>query len=263
MELFFRKLGEGPPLVILHGLFGSSDNWFTIGRQLSAHFTVYLVDQRNHGQSPHLPSHTFNDLAGDLKEFIDNRALQRCSIIGHSMGGKAALLFGNLHPHQVEKLVVVDISPFAYDRNGERLGQVSHALVIGAMQQLNLTELSTREQADTQLSLHIQSAPVRQFILKNLKRTEGGFEWVLNTEALALNLPAMYEGVTELNQTAPSFPLLFIRGARSGYLNDEHLSAIMHVYPHAQIVEIADAGHWVHAEKPAELLTHLIGFLLN
>ena len=266
MNLSFRKIGTGEPLIILHGLFGSSDNWYTIGKALSEHFEVYLIDQRNHGNSPHDAVHTYQALADDLNDFMILHHLEASFILGHSMGGKAAIAFGLKYPQQVKKMIVVDISPFAYE--GKSLsGAFSHKHILEALKTLALTGIKDRATADEHLGYAIHSPAIRQFLLKNLKRTENGFKWSLNIEALDKNLEEIYAAVLDEKQLAnielPVFPLLFIRGAKSDYIRNNDAETIRHYFPWAVIRVVENAGHWVHADQPDRLLAIATSFLID
>jgi esterase len=266
MELFFRKSGSGEPLIILHGLYGSSDNWHTIGRELSSHYTVYLVDQRNHGNSPHDPVHTYTAMAADLYEFMQNHVESPAIIIGHSMGGKTALLFGLQHPEMVAKMIIVDISPIGYNMANVSAAGHYHLQISKALAAVNPDRLKSREEADRILASDIPSVSVRQFLLKNLKRTaDGHFKWNLNLEALSENMQAIFSGVVGENTgdpaIIPQFPLLFIKGERSEYIRSNDEEAIRHFFPRAALQIIPRAGHWVHAEEPAKFLEVVNEFL--
>jgi esterase len=259
MELSYKKLGAGPPLIILHGLFGSSDNWFSVGRELASDFEVYLVDQRNHGNSPHHVIHNYQALSDDIHNFLGEHNLMHVNVIGHSMGGKAGLLYGLQHPCNINKMAVVDISPFAYSFKESIYGSITHSQIIRGLLSIDPDLLMNRAEADLQLQQFVPSMAVRQFLLKNLKRTaDGKFLWTLNLSALADNLHEIFAGVTdEFQQKAqnlPVFPLLFIRGQRSEYISASDEKAINTGFPHAKIVTVQDAGHWVHAEQPVRLL---------
>ncbi|HNS29942.1 MAG TPA: alpha/beta fold hydrolase [Tenuifilaceae bacterium] len=158
MKLFYREMGEGSPLVILHGLYGSSDNWVTIGRELAKDFRVILVDQRNHGQSPHSTQHTYPSMVDDLTELIDCLGLERINLVGHSMGGKTAMLFAHRYPHRAKSLVVIDIAPTGYDSAKTAVGSGQrdlHSRIIAALSQLDLKVATSREQLDELLAISI------------------------------------------------------------------------------------------------------------
>ncbi|HJZ40542.1 MAG TPA: alpha/beta fold hydrolase [Bacteroidales bacterium] len=259
MELFCRKLGKGDPLIILHGLYGSSDNWYTIGRELAADHTVYLVDQRNHGNSPSHPVHNYQALTGDLREFMAQHHVNRPVIIGHSMGGKAALAFGLNYPEMVRKIIVVDISPLGYFSDGNMHEITGHERIISALQTIDPGTLANRREADLLLKKYIAPPAIRQFLLKNLKHnSDGGFYWAINLPVIAENMHEIFSGLILENEHDPRsiarFPLLFIRGEYSHYIRKKDEKAIRHYFPWSNIVTVQGTGHWLHAEEPASFL---------
>lgn len=251
LKLSYKEIGEGEPLIILHGLFGSLDNWMTFARKLADHRKVYLVDQRNHGQSPHSDEFNYDAMAEDLKKFIDDHNLEKPEILGHSMGGKTAMAFALKHTDQFSKLIIVDIAPKAYP--------VHHDKILEALKAVDLSKLESREQADEILAEHIPEEDVRLFLLKNLKRTSEGFQWKLNLKAIEENLDRIGEGI-EARLTTEK-PVLFVRGSKSDYIRDKDIIFIVQIFPTASVETIEGAGHWVHAEKPKELLDLVAGFL--
>jgi esterase len=265
MELFFRKMGSGDPVIILHGLYGSSDNWYAVGRALGTSYTVYIVDQRNHGNSPHDPDHSYKAMTGDLYAFMQQHGIGKAVIMGHSMGGKTALAFGLRHPEMIKKMIAVDISPVNDPSATSSLSDI-HLQIISALQKINPELISDRQQADAQLAASIPSAGVRQFLLKSLKRTvDGKFKWSLNIPALAENMTTIFENVIHEDSTdprsIPEFPLLFIKGERSDYISQYDENAIKHLYPWAEFAVIPNSGHWVHAEQPEVFLNVVRAFL--
>ncbi|MBK5279795.1 MAG: alpha/beta fold hydrolase [Bacteroidia bacterium] len=251
MNLYFRTSGQGKPLVILHGLFGSSDNWFTLAKTFSLHFKVYLIDMRNHGQSPHSEDFNYKLLAEDLEEFLENNAIEKPFIIGHSMGGKAAMNLAVKRPDMVSKLIVVDIVPKSYP--------VHHDHILEGLDAIQLEKLSSRSDADQFLSRHIPEAEVRQFLLKNLTRKpEGGFEWKINLKAIHNHIEEIGEGM----QYPGKFegPTLFIKGGRSNYFSNGDEELIKSIFTNATFSTL-DSGHWVQAEKPVEFADSVMNFL--
>lgn len=266
MKLFFRHFGSGEPLIILHGLYGSSDNWHSIGKELSADYSVYLVDQRNHGNSPHHSDHNYNLLSDDLLNFMAEQHLDSALIMGHSMGGRTALKFGLKYPEMVRKIIVVDISPMGneYRQNAPEI--LVHDRIISSLLQIDTDLLTTRDEADKQLQKSVALPSIRQFLLKNLKRSpDGKFKWAFNLRTLSEKLPDIFAGIIKENETdpesIPQFPLLFIKGALSGYIRAEDQAFIRHYFPWAIIQVIPGAGHWVHAEQPAAFLQAVREFL--
>ncbi len=266
MKLFFRHLGSGEPLIILHGLYGSSDNWHSMGRELSADYSVYLVDQRNHGNSPHSSDHNYSLLSDDLQEFMADQSLDSAIIMGHSMGGRAVLQFGLKHPDKVRKMIVVDISPMGNEFRQNAPEIMVHNRIINALLQINTDLITSRDEADKLLQQSIALHSVRQFLLKNLKRNpEGKFRWAFNLKTLSEKLPDIITGIIRENETdpesIPQFPLLFIKGALSGYIRPEDETSIRKYFPWADITVIPEAGHWVHAEQTAAFLKAVREFL--
>ncbi|HYX06556.1 MAG TPA: alpha/beta fold hydrolase [Bacteroidales bacterium] len=267
MQLNYKKYGDGPPLVILHGLYGSSDNWHSIAKALSDKYTVYIPDQRNHGKSPHSDKHDFEVMKNDLKDFADDLRLEKFYLMGHSMGGKTAMLFAADFPERIEALIIVDISPKSYHDEIEFSSEtVDHASIIDAMKELDINEADTRKEVDKELSQKIKSTRVRQFLLKNLDRNKNGdFHWILNLESLGKNLPLIMEGLpaARFNHGTgiSAFPVLFIKGENSGYILDEDYTKIRQFFPRAHIVTIPGAGHWLHAEEPELFLKNVEYFL--
>ncbi|MFZ2898477.1 MAG: alpha/beta fold hydrolase [Saprospiraceae bacterium] len=252
MDLHHKIFGQGYPLIILHGLFGTLDNWQTVGRMLSEDYQVFLIDQRNHGRSPHIPEHNYQALADDLGFFMEFNWIQKTHLIGHSMGGKTAMQFALQHPEKVDKLVVVDIGPKAYTGG--------HEGIFHALRALDLSTVKEREDAEKHLGQYITDDGVLQFLMKNLSRSkDGAYHW-------KINLPVLYDHYQEIIGPVKSDhpyegPVLFIRGARSHYIVDDDWSDIHDMFPHAQLATVPDAGHWVHAEAPEELLQLVRNFL--
>lgn len=244
MQLFFREYGAGRPLIILHGLFGSSDNWLTQAKLFSTQFKVYTVDQRDHGQSPHSTAFDYPSMVADLAEFIDTHNIQNPVIIGHSMGGKVAMNFALAHPDKLEKLIVVDISPRLYD--------LEHYVIVKGLNAIPIQSVSSRNEADALLAEYVPEPDVRQFLLKNLQRKpEGGFSWKINLPLISAQLSNI--GVDLQVQGTFEKPTLFIRGVRSKYVPDSDWPKITSIFPNARL-ETMETGHWVQAEKPQEFV---------
>ncbi|MFK7935783.1 MAG: alpha/beta fold hydrolase [Saprospiraceae bacterium] len=245
MNLNFKTFGQGDPIIILHGLFGTLDNWQTLAKQLATNYTVYIVDQRNHGRSPHADEFNYHILAEDLHAFMENNWIYKARIIGHSMGGKTALQFALEYPDMVEQLVVVDMGLKAY--------QGGHAEIFAALLAMDVRSISDRKAAASFLEPRIPNLGVRQFLLKNLTRNkEGGYRWKMNLPVLH----ARYADILAAIESNEIFEedALFIRGGQSNYVQTEDWEAIQQTFPQATLATVADAGHWVHAEKPQELL---------
>lgn len=244
MDLFFRETGNGQPLIFLHGIFGSSDNWLTQARMLSANYHTYALDLRNHGQSPHDDVFDYPSMAADILGFINMHGIENPVLVGHSMGGKVAMNFALAYPEQVQKLIVVDIAPKSYD--------MRHYTILEGLQAIPIDAITSRAEADEALAAFVEEPDVRQFLLKNVQRKpEGGFTWKLNLPVIAdqienIGVDLQFEGTFEK-------PTLFVRGARSGYVKDADLDRIRKIFPAAE-VEKLDTGHWIPAEKPKEFV---------
>jgi pimeloyl-ACP methyl ester carboxylesterase len=260
MKLFYRKYGKGPTFIIIHGLYGASDNWAGIAKKLSHHFEVYTLDQRNHGRSPHSPEHSYNLMKNDLLEFMDDHQIQSSILLGHSMGGKTAMHFASSYPERVNGLIVVDIAPKSYladTKQGQR--SIDHETIIEALKKIDLSKVKTRADADLQLKQDIYSEKVRQFLLKNLHRNKDlSFSWSLNLNALEHNLSDILEGIDrkrfKTGNPVTGFPVLFIRGANSPYIQDNDIPLIENIFIVADLVTVKDAGHWLHVEQPEQLV---------
>jgi esterase len=244
MILFERHFGSGEPLIILHGLFGQSDNWTSIARKLGDHFTVYTLDLRNHGQSGHDNVMNYDVMADDLLETIDYLGIQKMHLIGHSMGGKVAMLFALKYPERLEKLIIADIGPRFYKPH--------HQKILQGLNQLDLDLLTTRVDAENELSQLIPDAGTRQFLLKNLYRNnEGGFSW-------RFNLPVITEEIDHIGEQLPSgictTSTLFFHGGKSDYIIQSDYSEILNYFPNAEFQIMQGAGHWLHAENPNEFI---------
>lgn len=253
MELFYKQYGEGPPLVILHGLLGASGNWHTLSRRVfGQHFTVYTLDQRNHGRSPHSDVFDYDAMATDLEDFLDTHDLDTVHLLGHSMGGKTAIHFALELPERVDKLIVVDIAPKAYTPR--------HEAIFAALRGVDFAKVTTRQDVDVALAQTITDIGVRQFLLKNLERDGNtGFRWKMNLEGIYQN----YSNINTGPDGGRSFdnPALFIRGERSNYVQEEDWDTITYFFPDAQLATIPKAGHWVHAEAPEPFAKAVLAFL--
>lgn len=253
MNLYSKLYGDGQAtLVILHGLFGSSDNWQTFAKSIADQYQVVTIDLRNHGLSPHDAEFNLESMALDLKETFDTLNLSGINLMGHSLGGKVAGHFALRHPSYLRSLIVIDIAPRAYPPH--------HELYFNAMLDLNLQELTTRTQADHWLGKQIRDVGIRQFLLKNLTRDEAGrFKWRFNLESL-------YRHYDEINIALSSDhpfskPTLFIKGENSNYIHPEDEMLIKELFARAEVRQIAGAGHWVHADQPAKLKEMVLEFL--
>jgi len=260
MKLFCRKYGDGPPLVILHGLYGSSDNWVTIAKSLSHIFTVFLPDQRNHGQSPHSEIHDYTSMRDDLFELVNDLNLKKFYLAGHSMGGKTAISFALKWPEMLNGLLIADISPFTNESIGISTYS-QHYEILNAIISFDLKKVSSRSDADNYLLDKIPSEKVRGLILKNLQRTsDNSFTWKLNASSLLKNLDKIMEGVeckTDFSQQVTGFPVIFLKGGNSDYIPVNDFKKIQIVFPAAEIIEVPGAGHWIQVDRPDEVVKNL------
>ena len=246
----FGEISDHPTLLIVHGLFGSGRNWRAIAKRLSADRQVITVDMRNHGNSFWDDSHTYSDLADDLAHVL-SKTNGPVDVLGHSMGGKAAMALALRNPPNLTRLIVADIAPVAYSHT-----QISN---INIMQNLGIIKLARRSEADKLLSDQIPDAATRAFLLQSLELSENGNRWTLNLNALAGNMDDII-GFPDISATFQN-ATLFIKGAMSDYILPEHMQKISSLFPISSVQEIADAGHWVHAEAPRAFIDTLIDFL--
>lgn len=252
MKLNYKQLGEGFPLLILHGLFGSLDNWITLSRQFSSTYSVYMIDARNHGRSPHDPVSDYPSMVEDLRSFMEDHSIEQAHIIGHSMGGKTAMSFTLNHPEKVSKLVVADMAMKAYSGH--------HDEVIRAMQDIPISEIKNRSEAESILAVRIPELGVRQFLLKNIDRREdGSYAWKINLPVLVNEYPKILMEVKGTNPVQNE--VLFIRGGNSDYLKDKDFESAKLYFPNASLQTIEGAGHWIHAEQPGPFFTSVSHFL--
>jgi pimeloyl-ACP methyl ester carboxylesterase len=244
--------GEGTPLLILHGYFGMSDNWKTLGNQFSDDFQVHLIDQRNHGRSFHADTFNYEVLVEDLYRYIQAHQLEQVSLIGHSMGGKTAMLFAVMHPKLVEKLVIVDISPREY--------QPHHNAILAGLNAIDFSIDDSRGKVDKKLGYFIPEVGVRQFLLKNVFWKEKG------QLAFRFNLASLTENNSEVGEALPPFTVfekeaLFLKGQNSDYITERETATISAHFTCSKIIEIKNAGHWLHAENPTQFYTEVCDFL--
>lgn len=255
MELFFREYGDGEPLTILHGLFGAGGNWHTLSRrEFGSVRRVVVPDLRNHGESPHDARMDYPSMAEDVIELWDRMGLDSSDLVGHSMGGKVAMQVALAYPERVRRLVVVDIAPKAYPRG--------HDVILEALKEARPEERTSREEVDGELAKSIEDISVRQFLLKNLRRTgDDGLAWQLNLDAIASSYDLIRGGLDAFSTFEG--PTLFIRGGRSPYVREDDLELIRAYFPQAQLATIPQAGHWVHAEAPEEFAREVLAFLAD
>lgn len=253
MELYSNVIGEGRPFIILHGFLGMGDNWKTLGKAFGEQgFEVHLLDQRNHGRSFHDEAFNYEVLVADLKHYCEVNNLQDIILLGHSMGGKTAMLFATEYPELVSKLMVADISPRFYP--------VHHDRILEGLSSLDFSELASRGEADDQLAKYVSDFGTRQFLLKNLYWVEKG------QLGLRMNLPVLKAQVEEVGEALPMHAkfdgdTLFLRGDKSEYISLEDESIIQRHFPKAKIETVCNAGHWLHAENPEEFYNYVIDFI--
>ncbi len=254
MKLFYRKLGEtGQPIIILHGLFGMSDNWLTISKSFADNHQVFLIDLRNHGQSPHSEEFSYQIMADDLKDFITDHDIENPILIGHSMGGKVVIQFAIDHSQLFDKLIVVDIAPKFYP--------VHHTSILQGIKAIDLQSLTSRTEANEILKRFEESEGVRQFLLKNLYRnTETGqFNWRINVPVLTREIANIGDEITTNHKILKE--TLFINGSESSYINENDHQNILQIFPNTKFETIIGAGHWVQADKPLEFVTVVNNFI--
>lgn len=252
MKLEFKQLGQGLPMIILHGIFGSGENWLTVSKQLAEANSIYLVDQRNHGCSFHSEEFSYEYLVEDLARFMDEQGLPEAIIMGHSMGGKVAMNFAIKYPQRVLALIVVDIAPKQYP--------IHHSQILEGLNSIDLANLKNRNHADELLARYVPEADTRAFLLKNLYRNDGGgYGWRLNLASIAANIGNVGQALEDAVQA--DLPTLFIRGAKSRYILPEDEDEIRYHFPKASIETIENAGHWVQAEQPEAFIAVVQQFL--
>lgn len=250
--LHYVEFGDGDPLVLLHGLFGSGTNLRGLAKRLAGAHRVILADLRNHGRSPHTPGMTYMDMADDLDALLGHLKADRADFVGHSMGGKAAMVLALTRAQRVRRLVVIDVAPVVYKH--------SYTALIGALRKLDLSRLRSRGDADSALATAVPDEATRMFLLQNLVSEAGRFRWRLNLDALERHMDVIV-GFPELPGRRFHGPALFVAGEQSDYVRSEHESRIVDLFPQARIAQISGAGHWVHVDQPTALFETLQGFL--
>ncbi|MCI0667735.1 MAG: alpha/beta fold hydrolase [Methylococcaceae bacterium] len=254
IELAFESFGtDGPALLILHGLFGSGRNWTGMGRRLAEHHRVWLPDLRNHGASGHSPEMDYPHLAADLLRLLDSLRIDSASVIGHSMGGKAAIWLALTEPARISRLVAVDIAPVRYEHGFDT--------ILHGLRGLPLAEIRSRGQADEALSKFIPESGLRQFLLQNLVSENGRYRWRIDLGIIQQTIPVLLD-FPPRNGLAP-YPgdALFIGGSHSPYAVTEYREAITRICPKARIEMIQDAGHWVQVDQPQRFFRTVDTFL--
>ncbi len=254
MLLHSTIIGTGKPLIIAHGFFGMGDNWKTLAKRFSTHFEVHLIDQRNHGRSFHSDDFNYELLIEDLLYYIKHYQLKEVSLIGHSMGGKMAMLFAVTYPEYLDKLVVVDIAPKYYEPH--------HTFIFNALKNIDFDKITTRREVAEVLEKYIDNEGIRQFLLKNVY-------WKTKTQlALRFNLESLIENSSEVGEALPPFtsfdkPTLFLKGDHSDYITEDDNPLIEAHFPQAKIITVKNSGHWLHADNPGAFYDNVSHFLLE
>jgi len=255
MRLHANVFGEGVPFLILHGFLGMGDNWKTLAKKISeSGYQMHLIDQRNHGRSQHSDAFNYQLLASDLLEYCDSNNLKDVILLGHSMGGKTAMFFSVNYPELLKKLIIADIGPKYYP--------LHHQDILDGLSSLDFDVLKSRGEVDKALSVYVRDIGVRMFLMKNLYWKDK------NELGLRMNLDSLIQNSSEIGVELPVDTMykgetLFLKGAKSNYILNEDESRIIEQFPRARIDEISNAGHWLHAENPAEFLGSVLEFIKN
>lgn len=264
MKLFCRKYGEGPALIILHGLYGSSDNWISVAKKISTFYTVYLPDLRNHGKSPHSREHNYELMSEDIHELVSDLGLDSYFLAGHSMGGKAAIHHALRWPEMIKGLVIMDISPFTDDETFS-LSYKRHKNILKTIIETDISQPGTRKEVEDLLTQKISSELERIAVMKNVGREDKTrFYWKLNARTLMENLIPILEGIDRNhidNMSVSGFPVIFLKGEKSDYLNPGDYSDIRRLLPAAEFRTIKNSGHWIHTDNPESVTEALLSLL--
>jgi len=251
MKLNYKQFGTGEPLFIFHGLMGMLDNWQGPAKAFSSRFSVFIVDLRNHGHSPHHPDHNYDVMVDDVIELFDDLSVDSAHVLGHSMGGKMVMHMAQLHPERVQKLIVADIAPKFYP--------VHHQDILAGLKNVDFNTLERRSEAEPALAEYIDESGVRQFLMKSLYRPERNrFAWRFNLEAIENNIELVGEPTDDMDFSGET---LFVRGGNSRYVLDDDWADIKVLFPNSQLETIEGAGHWLHAEKPEAFVEAVSRFL--
>lgn len=255
MKLFSRKIGDkGQDLIVLHGLFGMSDNWVNMGNRFSKYCKVHLLDLRNHGRSPHANEFDFDVMCEDLLEYIDDNTIIKPIILGHSLGGKVAIKFAFTYPEKMEKLIVADIAPRNYNMD-------FHYNLLQSLYKIPLDEMETREEIDSLLSIIVKDKDIRLFLMKNLYRNDRKkFAWRMNIGVLLEKLHHIQDAV--FLQGISDIPTHFLKGEYSDYITAEDEKLISKYFSDVSFATIPKAGHWLHVENPERFYEEVMGFCL-
>ncbi len=250
--LHSKILGSGEPLLIIHGFLGMGDNWKSLARRFSNNFEVHLIDQRNHGRSFHADEFSYEILVEDLLKYINHYQLKKVNLLGHSMGGKTAMLFAVSYPEKVDKLIVADIGPKFYPRH--------HDMILEGLSAIDFTKQKSRKEVEAVLQNYIPEMGVRQFLLKNVY-------WKTKEQlAFRFNLHSLLDTIDEIGEALTPLAVfegntLFLKGENSGYINNDDSILIEAHFRNSKIVTVKNAGHWLHAENPSDFYDHVVSFL--
>ncbi|MCF6349525.1 MAG: alpha/beta fold hydrolase [Flavobacteriaceae bacterium] len=252
MLLYSKILGKGQPLLILHGFLGMGDNWKSLANRFAENYEVHLIDQRNHGRSFHTTDFSYELMVEDLHNYIKHYSLKKVNLLGHSMGGKTAMLFAVTFPEMISKLIVADISPRYYP--------IHHQLILEALNTVDFSVQKTRREVAEILKKYINENGIRQFLLKNIYwKSKGELAYRFNLECLTKN-------IEEVGIALPSFTnfnnkVLFLKGENSNYISKNDNALINAHFPKAIVKTVKNAGHWLHAENPTDFYNHVVDFL--
>ena len=255
MSLLHSQIqGSGHPLFVLHGFLGMGDNWKSLANAFSSKFEVHLIDQRNHGRSFHSEDFSYELMVEDLVHYMDHHNISTAFMLGHSMGGKTVMLMSIEHPERIDRMIVADIAPRFYPRH--------HQFILEALNEVDFSKISSRSEIDDIFKKYIPENGIRQFLLKNVYRKE--------REQLAyrFNLESLEENIDEVGVELPprsvsEVPALFMRGVNSGYITTQDETLIHAHFPNSTVVDIPEAGHWLHAENPEDFYKNVVQFLEN
>ncbi len=255
VPLAVDEAGEGPAVLFLHGLLGRGRNWASLARELARGRRVLLVDLRNHGRSPHHPVTTYPAMAGDVAALIEARGFGRVALVGHSMGGKVAMVLACTRPDRVERLVVVDVAPVDYGPSAE------FASYLRAMAAIDPARFERRAEVERALAGAVPDARIRAFLASNLELRDGRLAWAPNLSALLAGLPAITGFPPDLPPAPPDLLVSVIAGGRSGYVRPDHRAAFLRLFAAPEFVTVPEAGHWVHADAPQRVVALLDALL--
>ena len=252
--LYHQQVGEGEPLILLHGLFGTLENLGGITRLLAKHFRVYSLDLPNHGRSSRLKTMTLANMADAVVQWMDANQIDRAHCLGHSLGGKTMMEVALRYPERVKQLIVADIAPVTYPRRHEKIFQ--------GLRTVNLAAITKRSDADQVLKNYVSMLPVRSFLLKNLVQDAGQWQWRMDLDVIERDYDLYLSANTD-DKPAFEKPVLFLKGELSDYLISDYQQETLSRFPNAQMKVITGTGHWLHAEKPEQFVSLVLRFLQN